>query len=57
MTAQRDGQGSDGGGKEGSKEGDAGALQLRWSLRCHGNPSAACVASAQQCASDFPDPV
>lgn len=45
------------GRKVGSKEGDAGALQSRWSFRCHGNPSAACVASAQQCASDSPDPV
>lgn len=43
--------------KEGRKEGDAGALHSRWSFRCHGNPSAACVASAQQYASDSPDPV
>lgn len=43
--------------KEGSKEGDAGALQLQQSFRCLGNRSTACVASSQQCASGSPDPV
>lgn len=33
------------------------ALQSQWSFRCRGNPSVACVASAQQCASDSPNPV
>lgn len=50
-------EGSKGGRQGGRKEGDAGALQSRWSFRCRGNPSAACVASAQQYASDSPDPV
>lgn len=31
-------------------------LVLCSSFRCRGSPSAACVASAQQCASDSPDP-
>lgn len=49
--------GKGGRGKGESKEGDAGSLQSLQSFRCRGNPSAACVASAQQCASDSPDPV
>lgn len=39
-------------GKEGRRE----MLVLCSRFRCRGNPSAACVASAQQCASDSPDP-
>lgn len=58
MSAPRDGHGrKQKVGGQGSQEGDAGALQSRWSFRCRGNPSAACVASAQQCASDSQDPV
>lgn len=39
------------------KEGHAGAVQSQRGFRCRGNPSAVCVASAQQCASDSPVPV